>query len=386
MCDTFVSFSTIDGKPIFGKNSDRPYDEVQNIVRFPRTKQENSTLKCTYIEIPQVEETYEVLLCQPFWMWGAEMGVNEHGVVIGNEAVWTEEPVRIKGLLGMDLLRLGLERGKTAREAMDKIIKLLEKYGQGGNCSHEGSMTYHNSFLIVDSREAWVLETADMWWVAEKVIKGIRNISNELSIRRKYDLIKEGTIEHAIKKGYCRDDRDFNFANCFSSGGVGETVSPFSRAGRCQVLLRNSQNNFSVEKGMTILRDHEGGICMHGGFRSTASQVTKIYEDGSTINWMTGTPEPCTSIFKPVFLPNADLPENVLESNLVPEKDKLWWGHTYFVSKADRQDINEFKEIEDILIKMVQKMESLGLAREKLNDFTRSAFQQELDLYQKVLE
>ncbi|MBA7558106.1 hypothetical protein ES705_50896 [subsurface metagenome] len=41
--------------------------------------------------IPQVSETARVLLCQPFWMFGAEMGANEYGVVIGNEAIFTKE-------------------------------------------------------------------------------------------------------------------------------------------------------------------------------------------------------------------------------------------------------------------------------------------------------
>ncbi len=42
-------------------------------------------------------------------MWGAEMGVNESSVAIGNEAVWNRlsDPVydSEKRLLGMDLLR-----------------------------------------------------------------------------------------------------------------------------------------------------------------------------------------------------------------------------------------------------------------------------------------
>lgn len=46
------------------------------------------------------------------------MGINEYGVVIGNEAIWTKMPYGEPALLGMDSLRIGLERGKTAAEAV----------------------------------------------------------------------------------------------------------------------------------------------------------------------------------------------------------------------------------------------------------------------------
>lgn len=63
--------------------------------------------QCTYIEIDQVPETYAVVLSRPAWLWGAEMGANEHGVCIGNEAVWGKEEVnKEEALLGMDLVRL----------------------------------------------------------------------------------------------------------------------------------------------------------------------------------------------------------------------------------------------------------------------------------------
>ena len=66
--------------------------------------------------------------------------------------------------------RLGLERGKTAKEALDVITSLLEEFGQGGPCSDlVPEHTYHNSFLIADPQEAWVLETARAYWVAERV-------------------------------------------------------------------------------------------------------------------------------------------------------------------------------------------------------------------------
>jgi hypothetical protein len=95
---------------------------------------EGSKVKCTYIEIEQAEETYEVLLLKPYWIWGAEMGCNEYGLNIGNEAVFTKEPNGKESLIGMDMLRIALERCKTSKEAVDLIVQLLEMYGQGGNC------------------------------------------------------------------------------------------------------------------------------------------------------------------------------------------------------------------------------------------------------------
>ena len=105
------------------------------------------------------------------------------GVVIGNEAVWNklsdpDHDLQTR-LLGMDLLRLGLERGHSAMSALTTITGLLEQHGQGGQCSDiVQDFSYHNSFLIADAHEAWVLETADKLWVAEKVESGYRNISN----------------------------------------------------------------------------------------------------------------------------------------------------------------------------------------------------------------
>lgn len=63
--------------------------------------------------------------------------------------------------------RIGLERGKTARESVAAITQALEKHGQGGACSDDGHMTYHNSFIVADRSEAWVLESAAKHWAGE---------------------------------------------------------------------------------------------------------------------------------------------------------------------------------------------------------------------------
>ncbi|MCK5299403.1 MAG: C69 family dipeptidase, partial [Candidatus Heimdallarchaeota archaeon] len=268
MCDTLVALgnSTEEGHVIFGKNSDRPFNEVQLITFSPRTKYEKgNSLKCTYLEIPQVSETYAILLSQPYWMWGAEMGANEYGVVIGNEAIYTHEPLRSIGLLGMDLLRLGLERGKSAKEALEVIIDLLEKYGQGGGCAYDDpSWMYHNSYIIADSKEAYVLETADNWWIVEKVVD-VRSISNEISIRGKGDLRKKGIIRHAIDKNYCKSEEDFDFAVTFSGipipkfSNIPKFLSTYTRGGKSTILLNKNIGNITPQMMMGFLREHQAG-------------------------------------------------------------------------------------------------------------------------------
>ncbi|MGV2831457.1 hypothetical protein [Myxosarcina sp. GI1(2024)] len=138
MCDSMVALPDVtkEGDLVFGKNSDRPAGEIEDAIFIPaRTYTTKTSLECTYIKIPQAEHTLAVIIAQPRWIWGAEMGANECGVVIGNEAVWTTEPTRSTGLLGMDLVRLGLERGTSAIAALEIIVELLSQYGQGGNCA-----------------------------------------------------------------------------------------------------------------------------------------------------------------------------------------------------------------------------------------------------------
>lgn len=300
MCDTFVALpnSTLNGNVIFGKNSDRPQGEIQDVVVIPaKNYNSNQNVECTYISIPQVEKTFAVILSKPRWMWGAEMGANECGVVIGNEAVWTVEPYKTKGLLGMDLVRLGLERGKTALEALYVITSLLKEYGQGGNCAENFAMNYHNSFILADAHEAWVLETAGKYWVAERIQQETRSISNNLSIRNSGDLRHPDVIHYAVNQGWCTGDDDFDFARIFSEGGFSESLSIDSREGRVRQLCRLNEGKFSVETAQSILREHKGNICMHGVFESAGSQVSSLSPDGCK-HWFIEQPFPCQQPYK----------------------------------------------------------------------------------------
>ncbi|HDP35159.1 MAG TPA: acyl-CoA--6-aminopenicillanic acid acyltransferase, partial [Candidatus Hydrogenedentes bacterium] len=87
MCDT-IAIVTAE-RVWFAKNSDRDANEGQGLEWHPRRRHpRGETLVCTWMTIPQAPETRAVLISRPYWMWGAEMGANEDGVVIGNEAVF----------------------------------------------------------------------------------------------------------------------------------------------------------------------------------------------------------------------------------------------------------------------------------------------------------
>ena len=184
MCDTMAAMgrASATGHGLLAKNSDRERNEAQFLEMLPaREYGAGARLRATYVAIPQARRTHAVLLSRPFWIWGAEMGANEHGVAIGNEAVHPRlRPQRKPALIGMDLLRLGLERGASAREALDVITSLLGEFGQGGNCSHLSRRYYDNSFIIADAREAFVLETVGRHWAAER-ISGASAMMKELS-------------------------------------------------------------------------------------------------------------------------------------------------------------------------------------------------------------
>jgi len=314
MCDTLVVVAP--DRVLFAKNSDRNPNESQLLDWQPRRIHlAGDRLRCTWIEIGQVAETHAVLLSRPYWMWGAEMGANEHGVAIGNEAVFTDQPYASTGLTGMDLLRLALERAATARSAVEVITTLLGRHGQGGGCGYEDrSFTYHNSFLVADPTEAYVVETAGQLWDVERVASGVRSISNGLTI--------PGFERHrAVLPTY------------FAKSGVRQSIT-----GSCAAS--------SPRDLMAVLRGHgakgpaprwspvigaKAAPCMHAGggikatSQTTGSWIAELQRDGAHRHWATATAAPCTSLFKPVRVDEAmDLGPDPTDRF---DPDTLWWRH-----------------------------------------------------------
>jgi len=349
MCDTLVATpeATADGVTVLGKNSDRDPNEAHHLLYVPAADHPpGSRVRCTYISIPQSAHTHAVLLAKPFWIWGAEMGANEHSLAIGNEAVFAKVPYQKEGALtGMDLLRLALERATNAAEAVTVITGLLAAYGQGGNCGWQHKAFYHNSFLIADPAAAWVLETAGPHWAARQV-RGVYTISNGLTLGNEWDLASPDLVTYAVRKGWCRGRDDFDFARCYSD----RLYTTFSNCrGRCQItagLLAAQRGGITPGTVISVLRDHgeragpdwrpDRGltgptVCMHAAFgpirfsQTTGSLVCHLHPRHPT-HLVTATAAPCTGLFKPVWL-DAPLPDSGPQPAAVYDPATLFWRH-----------------------------------------------------------
>jgi secernin len=361
MCDTLVARpgATATGALLFAKNSDREANEAQYPMYVPAaTHEPGSALACTYISIPQAARTHAVLLSRPFWMWGAEMGANEHGVVIGNEAVHAKiMPQAEPALIGMDLLRLGLERGASAEEALDTITTLLERHGQGGNCAHKGRFEYHNSFIVADAKgDAFVLETVGRDWAVERVADK-RSISNSYTIGTKIDRASQGAVARALELGFLKEGEAFDFAEAFANRKRSALASGHQRWCRTSALLGARTGGIAAADMMAMLRDHgaqaardvlwrpdgilAGTVRAHASYgpvrrfgQTTAAWVAEL-GTGRSVHWLTATAAPDTGIFKPVFFgpgwandkERAALPDFGPAPGDIYDRRTRWWRH-----------------------------------------------------------
>ncbi|MEM0097238.1 MAG: hypothetical protein QW338_02085 [Conexivisphaerales archaeon] len=338
MCDTLVSGrwnNYNNNVTYFAKNSDREPDELQLVEHYQKGERKG-TVKCTHIDVKFEGKVNAITISRPNWMWGAEMGINEYGVAIGNEAIFTKRKFEAKGLLGMDLLRLGLEGSKNAREAMNTIIQYLATYGQGGSNSLWRREHYDNSFLIADWDESYVLETFEKKWWYSKVEKSA-SISNVPYARR--DGMKLNRIYTYFGRG---KERARTTSRELKHGNV--KIEDIMK-----IMRMHNEDKFTPEAGSN--RD----TCMHAGkltrrFQTANSMIVEIWPENA-LQWFTFSPNPCISLYKPLFFGPvvARYSANYWERtrNLHDELSKRGW-EAY--SKAMEETISSQVKINEIVV------------------------------------
>ena len=281
MCDTLCALAPASavGLTLLAKNSDRPPTEAQPLEWHP--SREETVTHTTYLTIDGAAgPTVGFLGSRPAWLWGVEHGVNEAGVAIGNEAVWTTlDPAGApEALVGMDLVRLGLERGRSAAEAVEVMTTLLERHGQGGPCHPDGGQAYWSSFLVADATSAIVLETSGAEWAPAPVDR-TRAISNRLTIPSFHDRLHPDT-----------------------GGLIERFVDP--RLEASQAVL--AAGPVDVESVKAHLRSHVGNdgysVCMHApaADATTASMITLLGGERPRGWFLLG--RPCRSVYVPLWV------------------------------------------------------------------------------------
>ncbi|MCE5209930.1 MAG: peptidase C69 [Deltaproteobacteria bacterium] len=329
MCDTcgIGPAFTGSGISIFGKNSDRESDETQLVLSIPaKDHAAGESLQCTYINIPQVGKTFALVISKPFWLWGAEMGVNEKGVVIGNEALFTRvKPEKTQGLIGMDLLRLALERSADAEEAARIIINLLKQYGQAGPCGYrDKKFTYMNSFLIMDRKIIIKLETAGRDYALQRT-SDYAVISNGITIAKDWQASSQAAGTDFSKLS---DPLTTYFAG-----------SAFRR-NRIQSAILSIKDGIGATDVFDMLRSHfdqtpakgfNRDVCMHASdplirkSQTTGSLVVELHPDDRFRLFVTGGSAPCLTAFKP-FFPAAPFPDLGVGNGGYSDQS-FWWRH-----------------------------------------------------------
>jgi hypothetical protein len=302
MCDTICSLAknNKDSRAsLFGKNSDRDPNEIQVVEFYPRTNRDGK-VHTTYIDVEYTGETNAVILSRPLWMWGAEIGVNQKGVAAGNEAIFSTPRNKTRSLLGMDLLRLGLERGNDANSTVKSIIEYLEKYGQGGSNDQYKNEYYNNSFLITDGKRILELYISGKEYLLREA-KSFDTISNSISRER------ESEKEEALRSPNFMCREDFLYTRL----GRGLERSTYTTTS-----LRDKSQETEIRDMFRILRHHNGNwvhpkfgsnedVCMHAGplsrkYQTANSIVVEIGERRSVV-WSTFSSNPCISLYKPIL-------------------------------------------------------------------------------------
>lgn len=348
-CDTLAIGKELFVKKenLFGKNSDRPLGEAQPLLFFQgENHKAGELLKCTHLTITQVEETYAVMGCKPFWIWGFETGINEHGLAIGNEAQGSRcEGEKVEGMLGMDMVRIALERAINAQEAMHIIAELLKEYGQNANANMLFDRRYENSFLLVDREEIWLMETAGREWVAKKIYDWAA-ISNCYVIGKDYDMASPSVESYAREHRLLGPNEDFDFSRAYTTMTVRQTNS-IPRWRRLCNLIEECAADGSVDRSHVkrIFRDHFEGeinaprtggccgvfysVCMHAmtwDATQTASGFLCSYDEtlGNICRYAPSLP--CCSVYIPIYWTEQELPVALCKGGELYDGTSLWWA------------------------------------------------------------
>jgi secernin len=231
-------------------------------------------------------------------------------------------------------VRLGLERGSTAEEALEVMTDLLDRHGQGGIGDADHDLSYWSSFLIADPTSAWVLETSGRSWAARPVVAGAA-LSNRLTLRQDWVRASADVTPGTDIDSWRHPGLPTGFADARLAAGrsfvahAGPSLEPDSGSRSVVAALRDhgtgpwgAPGRRSVDRETTppppppvadeASPDGVGWtLCLHAGETAvtTASMVAVVPADPEVpARAWAALGSPCVSVYVPLPAPTATSP------------------------------------------------------------------------------
>lgn len=285
-CFIVLAPNSPENSVIFGRNSTPANGEVQEVLYVAPSESSGNKIMCDGGAEIESSATYALILQKSKpdsgSIWGAEYGSNEKNVSIG--ILWASGEPKNDSLCSTDIVRLALEKSKCSSDAVDQIGSLIVNHGCDGS---------KFSFLICDSKEAWLLSVGGKLWAAQKFEIGFHRLpSGGLGVETKIDKCSEGLGDSLKSLGLWNGDGNLNFANSFSSPCVKEEWP----------------GEEPTENGSYILTSMFKTLRAAASESNRSSTVSILSTSGISCHWFTATPNPQESVYKPfVFAPNPKI-------------------------------------------------------------------------------
>ncbi len=394
---------------LLAKNRDLSPNSGQVILHeFRKKHKKGERVKLQFIEIPQVPLTYGFYGFKSLdnthkdekeWRWGCGMGVNEYGVVVvDNDANswWKFKGDKKHVLHDNDVVRLILERCKTAREGVMLIDKLLKNY----------YIEIPEMYTIADKNEIWIVETCYKYWVANRV-KGYMVRANRFEIScpdlpdnsGKYNLKLRDVITFVKKMGHYREEKGkFSFRKSFcdylSKSNIHYNDVRYKYAtekleevkGKIGIsdiknILRSHFENFVYTnplngKKILLFNPLVSPHCQRPGkiikssptrticySKTVGSMIAEINGNNvkKSVMWVLFS-KPCLNVYFPIFpLLNLNLPKELITSSDSYSKNSFWWQCEKMVRLLD----NNFKKNRLLRKKVILERKKLEKLFEK---------------------
>uniref|UniRef100_A0A182QEC9 Uncharacterized protein n=1 Tax=Anopheles farauti TaxID=69004 RepID=A0A182QEC9_9DIPT len=271
---------------IFGRNGTGSTEQVSEVVYLPTADGADPITLPGGCEI-EGGASLAVILNKPAGSWGAESGSNEKAVTVG---LSYSEGAGVDGKVSpVDLVRLGLERGDSATDVIDKVVALVEKHAP------EDHNALKAAFVICDPTAVWLLNVAGQFWAAKQVQESSVALSaTGFTIGAGFDRSSEDLASKAQAAGAWDGAGEFSFSEAFGGSAASTTVRSWPA------------NEPGAEGAFGLKQMFE---CLRADGSTGASHVSVLSGEGElACHWFTATPQVGESVFKPfIFTTGAKI-------------------------------------------------------------------------------